>query len=185
MSDNALPDTTPSQTVGPFLHLGLDWPDGRYVVPEGTAGAIWIRGNVVDGQGEPVPDALIETWQADPEGRYDQCDEGERFRGFGRCPTDADGAYAIQTLKPGLVPYLRTGRKQAPHIDVSLLARGLLQRLVTRVYFADEPDANAADPVLASLPEAARATLLATPTGGGYRFDVHLQGDHETAFFDV
>lgn len=178
----SLPNTTPSQTVGPFLHIGLVWEDGPYVVPEGTAGAIWIRGTVVDGQGDPVPDGLIETWQADPDGRYDRAD---RFRGLGRCPTDAAGEFAILTVKPGVVPYLDTGQQQAPHVDVTVLARGLLQRLVTRIYFADEPTANAVDPTLAGLPEPARDTLLATPTEDGYRFDIRLRGERETVFFAV
>ena len=102
--------TTPAQTVGPYLHIGLPWPDGPYAVTEGTAGAVWIRGTVTDGAGEPVGDALVETWQADPDGRFDHPDDprGARshpgFRGFGRCPTDVDGTFGILTLKPGSVP---------------------------------------------------------------------------------
>jgi protocatechuate 3,4-dioxygenase alpha subunit len=186
--------TTPSQTVGPFFALpdpaALTWPDGPFVVAEGTAGAFRLEGRVVDGAGEPVPDGLVETWQADPDGRFAHPDDPRGdvtrpgFRGFGRCATDADGHFWLLTVKPGPVPG-PDGQAQAPHIDLSIFARGLNQRLVTRVYFADEPQRNAADPVLASLPEPARATLLATPAVGGYRFDVHLQGDHETAFFDV
>jgi protocatechuate 3,4-dioxygenase, alpha subunit len=180
---------TPSQTVGPFFSHALPWPDGPYVVPAGTPGAVWLRGTVLDGAGEPVPDALVETWQADPAGRFDHPDDprggpAEGFRGFGRCPTDAAGRWAVLTLKPGPVP-APDGRPQAPHVAVSVFARGLLDRLVTRVYFADEPDANAADPVLAALPAPARATLLAKPTGDGYRFDVRLRGERETVFFDV
>jgi protocatechuate 3,4-dioxygenase, alpha subunit len=180
--------TTPSQTVGPFFSLGLPWGDGPFVVPEGTAGAIRIRGRVLDGAGEPVPDALVETWQADPEGRFDHPDDprgrAPGFRGFGRCPTDAGGHWEIVTLKPGPVP-APEGGAQAPHIAVSLLARGLLNRVVTRIYFGDEQDANAADPVLALLDDAARATLLAAPVAGGYEIDFHLQGAAETAFFQI
>ncbi len=166
---------TPAQTVGPFFSIGLPWPDGPAVVPDGTEGAIWLRGRVLDGEREPIPDALVETWQADPSGRY----ETAAFRGFGRCPTDEDGAWAIRTLKPG------AAGEQAPHIAVCVFARGLLHRVVTRLYFGDEHRANAADPVLASLDEAARRTLVAAPEDGGYRFDVRLQGPDETAFFAV
>ena len=180
---------TASQTVGPYLSIGLPWPDGPFVVPDGTPGAIWIRGIVTDGGGEPIPDALVETWQADPAGRFAHPEDagggGTTFRGFGRCPTDADGAFAVLTLKPGSVPG-PDGRPQAPHIDVSVFARGLLKQLVTRLYFGDEAVANGSDPVLGSIAAAAaRATLVAVPTDDGYRFDIRLQGDHETVFFDV
>jgi protocatechuate 3,4-dioxygenase alpha subunit len=167
--------TTPSQTVGPFFAIGLPWPDGPDVVPEGADGAIWLHGRVLDGNREPIPDALVETWQADPEGRY----ETPGFRGFGRCPTDEDGAWAIRTVKPGAVG------GQAPHVAVSLFARGLLNRVVTRIYFDDEPEANATDPLLAALDEAARTTLVAARDGDGYRFDMRLQGPDETAFLAV
>ena len=181
---------TPSQTVGPYLALGLPWTDGPDVVPEGSARAIVIRGQVLDGAGEPVPDALIETWQADPDGRFvgaPAVAEGRSggFRGFGRCPTDEHGGYWIRTCKPGVVD-ASDGRPQAPHIDVSVFARGILTRLVTRVYFEDEVEANAIDPVLLSIAEPAdRARLCATKTDDGYRFDIHLQGSAETPFFDV
>jgi protocatechuate 3,4-dioxygenase alpha subunit len=186
------PALTPSQTVGPFLHIILPWPDGADVVPTDTPGRIVIRGRVLDGDGNGLPDALVETWQADPHGRFDHPDDPRDappvvagFRGFGRCATATDGGYAIATLKPGPLPDA-SGGTEAPHIDVSVFARGLLDRVVTRVYFADEPDANAADPVLRSLPDPARArTLFATPEPGGYRFDIHLQGPDETVFFDV
>jgi protocatechuate 3,4-dioxygenase alpha subunit len=166
---------TPSQTVGPFFSIGLPWPDGPDVVPEGTGGAIRLRGTVLDGEREPIPDALIETWQADPGGRY----ETPGFRGFGRCPTDETGAWAIRTVKPG------AAGGQAPHIAVSVFARGLLNRVVTRIYFPDEEEANAADPLLGTLDAAARATLVAAREGDGYRFDVRLQGPDETVFFAV
>ncbi len=180
---------TPSQTVGPYLAIGLPWPDGPFVVPEDDPDAIWIRGKVVDGAGEAVPDGLVETWQADPQGRFahpaDDGGNSTSFRGFGRCPTDGEGCFAIRTRKPGRVP-APDGRLQAPHVDVSVFARGLLTRLVTRVYFGDEVQANATDPVLGSIDdEDARRTLLATRTEDGYRFDIHLQGEQETVFFDV
>lgn len=173
---------TPSQTVGPFLSLGLPWPDGGDVVAEGTDGAIRIGGVVRDGAGEVVPDALVETWQADPEGNFDHPDSAERstFRGFGRCPTDGDGHWEIRTLKPGAVD------GQAPHVDVSVFARGLLDRVVTRIYFPDEEAANAADPVLATVPADRRATLVATATAPAeLRFDITLRGNDETVFFQV
>jgi protocatechuate 3,4-dioxygenase, alpha subunit len=180
--------TTPSQTVGPFFSLGLPWEDGPYVVPEGTAGAIRVRGRVFDGALAPVPDALIETWQADPDGRFDHPDDprgrAPGFRGFGRCPTGDDGSWEIVTLKPGPVPGTN-GAVQAPHLAVSLFARGLLNRVVTRIYFGDEAEANAADPVLGLLDGDRRATLVAAPADGGYTIDFHLQGARETAFFRV
>lgn len=182
--------TTPAQTVGPYLHIGLPWPDGPFAVSEGTPGAVWVRGTVYDGVGEPVTDALIETWQADPDGRFDHPDDPRGaqsypgFRAFGRCPTGATGEYGILTLKPGAVP--GPHGDQAPHIDVSVFARGMLHRVVTRLYLPEEADANAADPVLTSIsdPEA-RTTLIAEATADGYRFDIRLQGDGETVFFDI
>lgn len=177
---------TPSQTVGPFLSIGLAWPDGHLVVPPGTAGAVHISGVLRDGAGEPVTDGLIETWQADPAGRFDHPDDprgapGSSFRGFGRSLTDAHGRYEIVTVKPGAV-----GDGQAPHVDVTVLARGLLDRVVTRVYFPDESAANAADPLLAGLPPERAATLVARPGDPGeLHFDIHLQGDGETVFLAV
>jgi protocatechuate 3,4-dioxygenase alpha subunit len=180
---------TPSQTIGPFFSHALPWPDGPAVVEPGHPGAIRIGGRVRDGAGDPVPDAMIETWQADPDGRFAHPEDpsggaGVTFRGFGRALTDDDGRYGLVTLKPGPVP--GPGGPQAPHIDVSVFARGLLNRLVTRIYFPDEPERNAADPVLASIgdPER-RATLVAVADGEGLRFDIHLQGPHETVFFAV
>jgi protocatechuate 3,4-dioxygenase alpha subunit len=164
--------TTPSQTVGPFFAIELPYADGPYVVAEGTPGAVWLRGRVFDGAGEPVPDALVESWLADPAGAF-----GGAFRGFGRSGTDEEGRWAILTLKPGPIP------PQAPHVDLAVFARGLLHRVVTRLYFADEEQANATDPVLAGLDEQARATLVARPVDGGHELDIHLQGPHETTFF--
>jgi protocatechuate 3,4-dioxygenase, alpha subunit len=171
--------TTPSQTVGPFFAIELPYAEGPYVVPDGAEGAVWLRGRVLDGAGDPIPDALVETWQADPDGRFDS-----DFRGFGRSGTDAEGAWAIHTLKPGPVP-APDGGMQAPHVDLTVFARGLLRHLVTRLYFDDEAEANAADPVLSGLPDADRATLVATGEDDGYRLDIHLQGQDETVFFAV
>jgi protocatechuate 3,4-dioxygenase, alpha subunit len=184
--------TTPSQTVGPYLAIGLSWPDGPQVVPEGTPAAFWLRGRVLDGDGEVVVDALVETWQADPDGCFAHPDDPRPttgrspvpgFRAFGRSET-VGGEFAILTVKPGPVPD-GDGGQQAPHLDVSVFARGLLDRLVTRVYFGDEDQANAHDAVLAGLDEPARSTLVARRDGDGYRFDIHLQGEHETVFFAV
>jgi protocatechuate 3,4-dioxygenase alpha subunit len=167
-------ETTPSQTVGPYLSIGLPWPDGTQVVPEGMPDRIRLYGRVFDGDGAIIPDALIETWQADATGHF-----GPHFRGFGRSPTDDDGGWEIFTVKPGAL-----GDGQAKHIDVNVFARGMLNRCVTRIYFADED--NAGDPVLATVPQARRATLLAEPTGDGeYRFEIHVQGEDETVFFKV
>jgi protocatechuate 3,4-dioxygenase alpha subunit len=181
---------TPSATVGPYLAIGLTWADGPYAVAEGTEGAVWLRGRVFDGNGDVVPDAMIETWQADPDGGFDHPDapEGGRrfpgFRGFARSYTvEPAGEYAVLTLKPGRVPD-GTGGLQAPHVDVSVFARGLLDRVVTRIYFGDEAAANAEDAVLRSLPDdRSRATLIAQPGADGYVLDIHLQGEDETVFF--
>jgi protocatechuate 3,4-dioxygenase alpha subunit len=171
---------TPSQTAGPFLHLGRVWPGGADVVSPGTEGAVEIGGQVLDGAGDPVTDALVETWQVRPDGTP----AGPGFRGLGRCPTGPDGHWAVRTLKPGAVVEA-DGVAQAPHLDVAVFARGLLDRVVTRVYFDDEPAANAADPVLGGLPAVRRGTLLARRDAAGYRFDIRLQGEAETVFFDV
>jgi protocatechuate 3,4-dioxygenase, alpha subunit len=181
---------TPSQTIGPFFAVGLPWPDGPDVVAAGTPGAVLIAGRVTDGAGDPVPDALVETWQADPAGRFAHPDDprgpgAAGFRGFGRCSTDAEGRWVVRTLKPGPLP-ARDGGVEAPHLDVSVFARGLLHRVVTRIYFPDEPDANAADPLLASIPDpAARVRLVAAADGDGLRFDIRLQGDQETPFLAI
>jgi protocatechuate 3,4-dioxygenase, alpha subunit len=161
---------TASQTVGPYLELGLPWPEGPYAVSEATPGAIRIAGLVLDGEARPVPDALVETWQTDPPA-------GDGFRGFARCPTDDEGRWHVVTLTPDADA---TG--QAPHLAVSVFARGLLHRLVTRIYFADR---QGEDAVLAAVPAARRDTLLAQPSDDGYRFDIRLQGPGETVFFDV
>jgi protocatechuate 3,4-dioxygenase, alpha subunit len=183
--------STPSQTVGPFLSIVLPWPDGPELVADGTPGAIRLVGRVVDGLGEPVPDGLIEIWQADPDGRFDHPDDPrgasarDGFRGFGRCPTDAAGEFWFRTVKPCPRP-TEDGRVEAPHLDMSVFARGLLHRLVTRIYFPDETAANSADPVLAELTADECALLTARPqVDGALRFDVRLQGESETPFFAV
>lgn len=184
-------ETTPSQTVGPYFAIGLPWDVGPEAVPPDTPGAIRIRGTVYDGEGAPMPDFLLETWQADPEGRfadmhgYGERSELEGFRGFARYGLeDGDGTFEIVTLKPGPVPGLGD-TVQAPHIAVSLFARGMLNRVVTRIYFADEEQANASDPVLSRVPAQRRPTLLAQPTADGYAIDLRIQGESETVFFSV
>jgi protocatechuate 3,4-dioxygenase alpha subunit len=171
-----MPDgITPSQTVGPFFAIGLPWPEGPFAVDADEPGAIWIRGQVYDGAGDLVPDALLETWQSSPEATA-------LFRGFTRCGTDAEGRYAIRTLKPGPVPG-PDGTVQAPHLGVSVFARGLLDRVVTRIYFADEAS-NVDDPVLGAAGPGA-ATLIATAGEDGYVFDIRLQGPDETVFLAI
>jgi protocatechuate 3,4-dioxygenase alpha subunit len=184
-------EPTPSQTIGPFLHIALPWDDGEWVVPDGTTDAVRISGQVLDGAGAPVTDALIETWQADADGRFDHPDDPRGvsqptpagFRGFGRAATDGEGRWSVLTVMPGLLP-APDGSTEAPHLDVSVFARGLLDRVVTRIYFPDHP-ANATDPVLASVDPDRRATLIAVRRGAGLQFDIRLQGDDETVFFAV
>jgi protocatechuate 3,4-dioxygenase, alpha subunit len=186
-------EPTPSQTVGPFFHYALlDEGQPMLVAPDHPS-AIRIGGTVRDGAGESVPDAMLEIWQANAAGRYAHPEDDREdlpleddFSGFGRCPTDAEGRYEFVTIKPGLVPGPE-GRPQAPHILVSIFARGLLKQLVTRVYFPDEEAVNATDPLLSSIEDPAlRSTLVAGATGdGSLRFDIHLQGEDQTAFFDV
>jgi protocatechuate 3,4-dioxygenase, alpha subunit len=190
---------TPSQTVGPYLAIGLDWgPSGELAVPEGTPGAFWISGQVLDGEGVAMPDAMIEIWQADPDGRFDHPDDprGARpsgvagFTGFARATTwNDDLRWKVHTLRPGPLPAADVddtdGPLEAPHINVSVLGRGMLDRVVTRIYFPDEP-LNETDPVLSEVPAGRRETLIARPDGeGGYIFDVRLQGAGETVFFEV
>ena len=187
---------TPSQTIGPFFHGGMRWEKGGILVSgDVDGGCIVIEGRVFDGENSPVDDALIEIWQATASGHYahpEDCrDEppAQEFTGFGRVATDEEGYFRFETVKPGRVPG-KGDSLQAPHISVSIFARGMLKRLATRLYFADEAVANAEDSILASISdEAARASLLAEPIVKEgrkiYRFDIHLQGEKETAFFDV
>jgi len=191
---------TPSQTVGPFFAYGLT-PTGQYewndaftnnlVTSDATGERIRIEGRVFDGDGKPVPDCMLEIWQADAQGRFaDPKDNralpNSKFRGFGRCGTGANGEYAFDTVKPGQVPD-PDGEPQAPHILVAIFARGMILHNYTRIYLDGEAS-NAADAVLALVPTERRATLIAKRAPGGnavYHFDIHLQGDDETVFFDV
>ncbi|GCE16804.1 protocatechuate 3,4-dioxygenase subunit alpha [Dictyobacter kobayashii] len=192
---NVLP-LTASQTVGPFFSPALLREDCRRNIltsPQTVGARIRIEGIVVDGDGLPVPDALVEIWQANAHGRYNHpSDQGSApldpsFSGFGRSGTDENGAYWFETVKPGGVSFDEQ-QLQAPHICITVFARGLLNHLVTRLYFEDEP-ANASDPVLLLVPEQRRLTLLARCELIGemlvYRFDIILQGAHETAFFNL
>lgn len=195
------PGLAPSQTVGPFFLDCLLRPDARrnvLVQPETEGQRIRIEGRVLDGDGAPIPDALVEVWQANSRGRYNHPADSRAeipldstFIGFGRAGTDAEGRYWFETIKPGAVPVAidsADAPMQAPHICVMVFARGLLNHLATRLYFADEP-ANAADPVLQRVPEERRATLLARPEAAGdcalYRWNIILQGAGETAFFNL
>jgi protocatechuate 3,4-dioxygenase alpha subunit len=176
------PEPTPSQTIGPFFHDALLDRDRSELVPPDHPQAIRIEGTVYDGAGEPVPDAMVEVWQANPEGRFGA---PGTFSGFGRSGTPDGGRFSFVTVKPGPVPG-PGGASQAPHVMVSVFARGLLRRAVTRIYFLDEAAANAADPVLSSIEDPGlRETLVARDEGGVLRFDIHLQGERQTAFFDV
>ena len=185
---------TPSQTVGPYLHLGLtDTKSAACMALASVRGErVRLTCRLLDADGLPVPDAMIEVWQADAEGRYPSLEDARTtavdpaFRGFGRMPTSEDGTCCFETIKPGRVPG-STGGLQAPHINVSILGRGLLLRLSTRIYFAGDP-ANAADPVLALVPENRRATLMAQPdpsSSGSWFFEIRLCGEGETVFFDL
>src|ERR1700730_12938609 len=176
----AVPSTTGSQPIGPFWHL-IEHPEWADLTRFGAAGdRITLTGSIVDGDDNPVTDAAVELWQADPPA-------DEHFPAFGRSRTDERGEFRFTTIRPGPVPG-RGNAQQAPHINIAVFARGLLKQLFTRLYFADEPR-NDADPVLQSIDDAAvRQTLLARPGAGTpriYRFDIVLQGERETAFFDV
>ena len=193
MADKLVP--TPSQTVGPFFHIGLDRPDWADLTSGGPQGErIVIEGRVIDGDGASVPDACLELWQANAAGRYAHPDDTRtdkpldpNFRGFGRVATDADGRFRFTTIRPGPVPG-RGNALQAPHIGVALFARGLLKQLFTRIYFTGDP-LNETDPVLLSIDDPARReTLLATPNGsdaGTWHLDIVMQGENETVFFDI
>ena len=190
---NATRRQTPSQTVGPFFHDTLVSEGGNILVEDATRGErIRIFGSVLDGDGVPVPDALLELWQPDARGLYPHTSDpraeeaDEAFCGFGRAATDDDGLYWFETIKPG-GPAPEAGAGQAPFVSVRVFARGLLIHAVTRIYFEDET--NDADPVLSRLDPEGRTSLLARREEGGphahYRFDVILQGPNETVFFDV
>ena len=176
---------TPSQTVGPYYALGMDWSEAHHLADKATAGErIVISGHIIDGDGRGVPDAVIEIWQADAEGVYHGGDDGPGFTGFGRCDADPDGRFIFETIKPGRVPGPDESR-QAPHVNVIVFARGLLSHLYTRIYFEDETAANAEDEILGLVPEERRRTLVASSNGNAYVFDIKLQGEGETIFLDV
>jgi protocatechuate 3,4-dioxygenase, alpha subunit len=181
---------TTSHTVGPFFSIGLSRLDRTDLAPEGTPGErVSIEGRLIDGDGEPVPDALIELWQADAQGKYAHPEDSRHeaskssFNGFGRAHTDGEGKFRFKTIKPGAVPG-PGGKPQAPHIAVSVFARGLQRRLTTRIYFPGEA-ANESDYALGLVPAARRATLIARQTTPGkLAWDIVLQGKGETVFFD-
>lgn len=185
---------TASQTVGPYLHIGLsglNCADLTASAPELAGQRIVIEGRVTDADGEPVPDGMVEIWQANPAGRYRHPEDTRElplvpgFTGFGRVPTAEDGSFRFVTVKPGVVPGA-DGKPQAPHIMVSVFMRGLVKHVATRLYFPDEAEANAADSVLAQVPAGRRGTLVASAQGHGtLRWDVVLQGPGETVFFDI
>jgi protocatechuate 3,4-dioxygenase alpha subunit len=182
---------TPFQTIGPFFEVLLRRREPCLQISEGAEGLrIRIHGALADGDGRPIADGLIETWQADARGRYRHPDDPRpadadpAFQGYGWCHTDAEGRFEFETVKPGAVA-AANGRMQAPHVLVSVMARGVLTRYVTRIYFEDEA-ANAGDPVLALVPPGRRDTLIAGRVEPGvYRFDIRVQGGRETVFFDV
>jgi protocatechuate 3,4-dioxygenase alpha subunit len=214
--DPALFGQTPSQTVGPFFHYGLPWKGGADLVGASEMGArpdlmppehfllggsnvtgtpqgevITVAGCVYDGEGKPVPDAMIEIWQANAAGRYASSGDtredvplDEHFVGFGRASSDAEGVYRFRSIRPGRVPG-PGNTLQAPHLAVSVFGRGLIKRLATRLYFADG-EGNDTDPILALVPEARRHSLIARRRPDGtWWLDIHLQGENETVFFDL
>ena len=202
-------EITPSQTVGPFFAYGLTpkgrakWdPNGTYswketvgdnlMTPDASGTKIRIEGRITDGDGAPINDAMIEIWQADGQGRYahprdNRALPNTNFKGFGRSATDKDGVFSFDTIKPGPVPG-PNGKSQAPHIVFCIFSRGMLRQIYTRLYFSDEA-ANIADPILALVPEDRRGTLIAHKQPGGnvpvYRFDIRVQGENETVFFEI
>jgi protocatechuate 3,4-dioxygenase, alpha subunit len=202
-------DITPSQTVGPFFAYGLapngrcQWdPNGSYswketigdnlITPDTSGQKIRIEGRITDGDGAPINDAMLEIWQADAQGRYahprdDRARPNAKFKGFGRSATDKDGNYSFDTVKPGAVAG-PGGQPQAPHIVFCIFSRGMLRQIYTRLYFSDEA-ANAGDPILTLVPADRRGTLVAHKSMRGelpiYRFDIRVQGENETVFFDI
>jgi protocatechuate 3,4-dioxygenase alpha subunit len=202
-------EITPSQTVGPYFAYGLaphsrcDWkPNANYdsketvgadlVTPDASGTKVRIEGRVLDGDGMPINDAMLEIWQADAQGRYahprdSRARTNAMFKGFGRSATDKDGAYSFDTVKPGAVAG-PDGKPQAPHIVFCIYSRGMLRQVYTRLYFSDEA-ANDADPILTLVPADRRGTLIAHKETRGelpvYRFDIRVQGENETVFFDI
>ncbi|MDQ0906251.1 protocatechuate 3,4-dioxygenase alpha subunit [Streptomyces canus] len=195
--DTSRPETvlpTPSHTVGPFYGHALPFPGGGDIAPVGHPDTIVLQGYITDGEGNPLPDAFVELWSADPDGNVPQVDgsirrdpasggylgrNGVEFTGWGRIQTDANGQWTARTLRPGA-----RGRS-APYISVCVFARGLLVHLYTRIYLPGDEAALTADPLLARVPAERRDTLIARPLGGGtYRFDIRLQGEGETVFLE-
>jgi protocatechuate 3,4-dioxygenase, alpha subunit len=205
-------EITPSQTVGPFFAYGLaphsrcewrpeqgkdiyDWKEtagANLVTPDASGSKIRIEGRVLDGDGLPINDAMIEIWQADSQGRYasprdPRARPNAKFMGFGRTATDKSGVYSFDTIKPGQV-LGPNGKNQAPHIVFCIFSRGMLRQIYTRAYFSDEA-ANGTDAILNVVPGDRRGTLIAHKEGSGdqavYRFDIRVQGDNETVFFDI
>ncbi len=184
---------TTSQTVGPYFKIGLHWLNRDNLVGEGVSGErVTIQGRVVDGDGVPVPDAILEVWQANAHGKYDHPEDKQDkplepgFKGYGRVPVSAEGLFRFATIKPGPVPG-PDGNEQAPHLVVSVFMRGLERRLVTRIYFPDDAR-NAADSILNLVEPARRSTLIARKTAGGpgtLEWNVVLKGPDETVFFDL
>ena len=184
----------PSQTVGPYFQIAMTGPRmiSKIAGPNAKGERVKVVCALFDGEGVPVPDGVIEIWQANAEGKYNHPGDTQRkpvdpdFLGFGRLSTDDDGICTFETIRPGRVPGWN-GTLQAPHLEVSVMARGLLKRLATRIYFAGDP-ANDAEPALALVPSARRGTLMARPISGesgAWRHDIHLSGKKETVFFDV
>jgi protocatechuate 3,4-dioxygenase, alpha subunit len=184
---------TTSQTVGPFFKIGLQWLNCDNLVGEGVSGErVTIQGRVFDGDGVPVPDAILEIWQANAHGRYDHPEDTQNkplepaFKGYGRMPMTAEGVFRFATIKPGPVPG-PNGKEQAPHLVISVFMRGVLRRLVTRMYFPDDAR-NAGDPILDLVEPARRSSLIAKKTAGApgtLEWNVVLQGAEETVFFDL
>lgn len=195
---------SPSQTAGPYVHIGCtpnftgihgifetDLGAGPLVNDKTRGERITIRGRVIDGSGTPLRDAMIEIWQADAEGLYNSPSETRgtsdpNFSGWGRCPADmATGEFVFETIKPGKVPF-NDGRPMAPHVTLWIVARGINIGLQTRMYFSDEEEANAADPILGRIEHKVRIpTLIGRREGDTVTFDIHLQGENETIFFDI
>ncbi len=184
---------TTSQTVGPFFKIGFSWLYQDSLAGPGVSGErVEISGRILDGDGKPVPDGIVEIWQANSQGKYAHPDDPQEklaepgFVGYGRIPTDDDGRFRFTTIKPGRVPG-PDGKLQAPHLVVSVFTRGLLRRLVTRVYFPDEPS-NTEDFALNLVDASRRGTLIAkkmTGAAGSLEWNVVLQGQGETVFFDI
>ncbi|MDR7330081.1 protocatechuate 3,4-dioxygenase subunit alpha [Corynebacterium guangdongense] len=188
--DEARPGITPSQTVGPYVHIGLTLEDSDKIADPAEEGAVEVAVQVIDGDGTPIADAMVEIWQARPDGTFNAPNDPrtgaaatvEGFRGLGRAMADETGTARFTTLLPGAFD------GQAPHLNLSVFARGMLERLYTRLYFPEELEANAADPVLASVGESRRHLLVAEQTDAGYRLTVNVQHEDpasETPFFQL